>query len=430
MLLIGACRSTGIGPEEDPFGPGLWPFYGSDTRDWAGVRETHALGPLVHRERDGPLELFEVRPLYSRLRSPTQRRSDVLFPIAGCRARGERRVCSVLFLASDHHDRSLGSRQTQIGIAFWGRSKAGRRSGGLFPLWGVFLDRLGYDRIEFWLWPLLARATRGGYHETHLLWPFIAWGSGDGRRVWRFWPFFGESRYEGSYVRRFWLWPLIHQRAERIDADHPTYTLLILPFYGRIDTGPFASRFYLFPLYLHQWSRENRARDRIDLLWPIFTRAHEGDSSDVLHVLPFYARDRRPEEERSAVLMGLLGRTKIREEGHEEDYWRILWAGRLGTRTRSGRVERRVDLWPFYRMTRVREADGREHGYVRVPYLLPLRGLEPDGWNRHYNQLFELYSHRWRDEEARSSLLFGLREWRRSSSEEWTSWGGFLHRRR
>jgi hypothetical protein len=59
-----------------------------------------------------------------------------------------------------------------------------------------------------------------------------------------------------------------------------------------------------------------------------------------------------------------------------------------------------------------------------------MRGLDPDGWDRHYNKLFELYGARWRDGELRSTLLFGLREVRRVRDSVWESWGGFLHLRR
>ena len=105
------------------------------------------------------------------------------------------------------------------------------------------------------------------------------------------------------------------------------------------------------------------------------------------------------------------------------------WAGRVGTRREAGAVERRVDLWPFYRHARFVDARGNERGFTRVPYLLPMRGLDPDGWDRHYNKLFELYGARWLNAERRSSILFGFREARSAPGVEWTSWGGLVHLR-
>jgi hypothetical protein len=191
-----------------------------------------------------------------------------------------------------------------------------------------------------------------------------------------------------------------------------------------------ASRFWLFPLFLRQWNRTDPDVGRIDLLWPFYSKGRSRDGSEFLAVRPVYSHSQRKHEEQTSYLLGLVGTTEIREAGVHERSWRVLWAGRLGTRQEMGRDVRHVDLWPLYRSLRVREEDGTEQGFVRVPYLIPLRALEPDSWNRNYNQLLELYSRRWRNGEQRSSLLFGLREMRRSSRVSWESWGGFLHFRR
>ena len=73
-----------------------------------------------------------------------------------------------------------------------------------------------------------------------------------------------------------------------------------------------------------------------------------------------------------------------------------------------GRSVRRADLWPLLRYSDVEEPDGTRSGFFRLPYLLPLHGLEPDGWDRHYQKLFEVYGASWLDGERRSSLLFPL----------------------
>jgi hypothetical protein len=87
---------------------------------------------------------------------------------------------------------------------------------------------------------------------------------------------------------------------------------------------------------------------------------------------------------------------------------------------------RRADVWPLFRRASFREADGTRHGFLRVPWLLPLRGVDPDGWDRHYNKLFEIYGATWLAGERRSSTLFGLREARSAPGSTWVQWGGWL----
>jgi hypothetical protein len=404
--------------------------YTADALPWAGVREGRALGPLLHWEAQKDRHLFEARPLYSTLASPETRRRDLLFPIAGCRETPDRSLCSLLFLATHRSDTVRHTTRTHLLLGFWGKTESQQRYGGLFPLAGVFRERFGRERIDFLLWPLFARAKGDGFTETHLLWPFFGWGTGGGRSMVKFWPLYGVSKREGMYTRRFFLWPLIHRRSEGLDTDTPTETFLFLPLYGRRDTGPLASRFYMFPLFLKQWHREDPRVVRVDLAWPIYSRSSRADGSETLAIRPFYSRSRREDRQQTSFLSGLVGRTAVHEARLDEVSWRVFWIGRIGARRQQDRELQRVDLWPFYRLRRVRQADGRESGFLRIPYLIPMRGLEPDGWNRNYNQFFELYGARWQDDELRSSLLFGLHEVRRSAAMRWESWAGFLHFRR
>ncbi len=428
--VLSACAGFAGNSEEDPFRRGLWPFYTADAQSWAGVQEVRALGPLLHWEGRADKRLFEARPLYSSIRADHERGWDVFYPVVAHREGADRTQTWLLLLARGRTDHQRGTNQTHLGVFFSGRTEGGKRYGGIFPLWGVFLERLGFDRIDFLLWPLFARGRRGDYTETQILWPFFAYGSGDGRRLLRVWPLFGIDKREGVHDRRFFLWPFVHDRRERLGAVHPHISFFVLPFYGRRDAGPLASRFYLLPLYMRQWDRRKPEVGRLDLLWPIYRRGREADGTDFITLRPFFARSRSDQKQEFSVLLGLVGRTQRHSEGLDERLWRLLWAGRVGKRIEGSRETKHVDLWPFYRSLHVRESGGNEHGFVRVPYLLPMRGLDPDGWDRHYNKLLEFYGARWRNDEERSSLLFGLREVRRAPGVAWESWGGLLHLRR
>ena len=433
LLVCGAlvaCAGVAGRSEENPFRRGVWPLYTSDARAWAGVQETRTLGPFLHWERQADQRFFEARPLYSSIRAERDWRWDLLYPIAAHRVEPDIRQTWLLLLARRRADLLRETSQTQVGLGFSGRTQSRERYGGVFPFMGHFLERFGFDRIRFILWPLFARGERGGYTETHILWPIFKFGKGDGRRLLRVWPLFGLKTREGVYRKYFFLWPFIFRSHEKLDSRHPRHSLFVLPFYGRRDAGPFASRFYLLPLYMRQWDRRNPEIERLSLLWPIYNRGRESDGREYWSLQPFYSQSRSERARETSVLLGLVGRSELSSDTLEEHMVRVFWVSRWGTRQESGVQTRYANLWPFYRSLRIQGQAGNELGFVRLPYLLPMRGLDPDGWDRHYNKLFEVYGARWRDGERRSSLLFGLREVRRARDVVWESWGGFLHLRR
>ena len=427
-LLLCACAGFTPRCEEDPFRRGLWPVYTGDSEEWAGVRESRSLGPFLHWEKSDGQRFFEARPLYSSIRAENLKRRDWLYPLAARREMPDRDQSWLLLLARSRSDHEHETKQRLFGFVYDGHTAGGEKYGGLFPLGGRFLERFGWDKIQFWLWPIFARGQKGGYTETQILWPFFAYGSGDGRKLFRFWPLFGVRQQEGVYDRRFYLWPFIHHRRERLDSAQPRNLFYVLPLYGRLDWGPRASRFYLLPLYLKWWNRNKPDIYRTDLVWPIYTRGRKADGTEFFALRPFYGSSRSDEHDRFSVLLGLVGRERRYSDEFQGQAWRLWWISRLSRSSEKGIGDtRHIDLWPFYRLLDVREADGSSYGFVRLPYLLPMRGLHPDGWDRHYNKLFELYGSRWRNGEYRSSTLFGLRDSRRRSNVVWESWGGLVH---
>jgi hypothetical protein len=398
------CAGLGAPGEEAPFERGLWPLYSADAAPWAGVRERRALGPLLRWEARPTERRFEWRPFYSSLARPELRRFDVLYPVLARRVTPERDQSRLLVLARSRRDADTAASHSTFGIAFRGRTADGEGYSGLFPLYGTLRERLGFDRLSFALWPLFARARRGEYRETQLLWPVFALGRGDGRFKLRVWPLFGVRRRDGISDRRYLLWPLFHWRRDHLDTGRPSRAFYALPFYGRRDRGPQHSRFYLFPLLARQWSDVEPASSRLDLLWPLFSRGRGGDES-LLALRPLYVERSRATARSQSWLLGLLGRSETRAGDLLERNWRLLWVSRFGYRVEGQTEARRIDLWPLFRRASFRAADGTGSGFLRVPWLLPLKGLEPDGWDRHYNGLFQLYRASWLGAERRSSAL-------------------------
>ncbi|MEE8558475.1 MAG: hypothetical protein V3T14_11390 [Myxococcota bacterium] len=430
LLLVGCVFGNGSPGKGDPFGPGLWPLTTGDRRPWAGTLERQWLGPLIHQEahlREGSIEerRLEVRPLYSWRATERETEHDLLFPLARRRRKPDRDGSWLFWLARSRDNAETQEREWMSGPVYRGRTDDGRGYSGFFPLLGKFKETFGLEHMRFILWPLYARGQEGEYTETQILWPFFAYGQGGGRFKLRIWPLFGVVRRPNE-VRRFFLWPFIHHhRSEGLVSSR---SFFVIPLYGRRDTGAAHTRFYLFPLYSRQWHDSNPNVHSLELLWPLFTHTRNRQGEARWALRPLVDIVRGPERRAWSVGLGLLGRSRTESEGFWEEELRILWTGRIGQRHEESFHSRRVELWPLLRFSDRRGRDGNE-GFLRFPSLLPLHGLDPDGWDRHYNKLFELYGSRWRGDERRSSLLFGLREVRQSPTERWSSWAGLLHLR-
>ncbi len=429
VLALISLPTPSLGADEptagSPFKRGLWPFYTGDARPWAGTQDARALGPVFHWRNREDSKFFEMRPFYSSDETADHSIWRVLFPVVGHRDREDHDQTWLLMLGRDRTNITKSRRDTVLGPLWLGRNADGSRFGGLFPLAGKFVDRLGFDEITFGLWPLIARAKHGEYTETQILWPFFAWGSGGGRFKLRIWPFFGVERKKGIFDHRYFVWPLIHWRRDALDAETPERALYILPVYGRRDAGRYATRFYLWPLFTRQWDREGLGPERIDLLWPFYTRI-QGPNIEMRAIRPVYSRKFTPNEREIGLLFGALARRQAKYEDLAVDQWRVFWAGRIGVRSSPDQTLEHFDLWPLYRYQERVDKKGIRSGFVRVPYILPMRGLDPDGWDRHYNKLFEVYGSAWRADEYRNSWFWGFKETRRSTQERWSNWLGFL----
>ncbi len=423
-LLLGA-PSARAG--DDPFARGLWPFWTGDALPWAGLRETRALGPFYERVESADAEHWVARPFLSRRIEPERSRWDALFPLAARDVSDARDESWLVLLL--HRERETASERSELrsGMSFRGTNADGTRWGGVFPFYGTLRGRLGMDEIRFVLFPLFARGRKGGYTETHLLWPFFSRGDGDGRSQLRVWPLFGFDRNEGRWRRSFWLWPLVHRSEQLLDSTRPERSLWVVPFYGWREIGSWQTRFWMFPLLSYQWDRADPAPYAMDVLWPLWSSSDDGRGTRLRALRPLWWQRTTPESRRSVALLGLVGRERVFADDLRESSWQLLWASSVGQRQEDYAEQRWADVWPLLRARWSRDGEGAESARLSAPFLLPMRGLDPDGWQSHWNGLFEVYRRELLEGERRSSWLWGLHEVRERPGESWHSVGGLLH---
>jgi hypothetical protein len=414
---------------DDPFERGLWPFWTGDALPWAGLRETRALGPLYERVESDGATRWAARPFVSRRIEPERRRWDVLFPLAARDESAERDEAWVLLYLHRERERTSPRSELRTGISFRSTNADGTRSSGLFPFYGTLRGRLGMDEIRFVLFPLFARGRKGGYRETHLLWPFFSRGSGDGRSQLRLWPLFGFDHNAGRWRRAFWLWPFVHRSEKLLDSERPERSLWIVPLYGWREIGTWQTRCWLFPLLSYQWDRADPTPYAMDVLWPLWSSSDDGRGTRGFALRPLWWQKQTPESWRGVGLLGLVGRERVFGDDLRESSWQLAWASGIGQRQQGYAEQHWADVWPLFRARWSRDPEGAERARLSAPFVLPMRGLDPDGWRTHWNGLFELYRREMLEGERRSSWLFGLHESRERPGETWHSFGGLLHLR-
>jgi hypothetical protein len=300
------------------FGPGI-----------EGGARTTAAGPVFERKRvRGGGELHAVRPLYSRLTEEQRDRvlHEFLWPVGMLKlSRGEStwRFLTAYGQDFDVADDKSRWRAWLLPLAYAGRSAEGERYAAVFPLGGRICEFLGYDRIEFFLFPLWSRTAVNDIRAGSVLWPLVTWGEGEGVRRFRFFPFYGYSAREGRWHKRFVLWPLWTSAR----YDYP---------------GGRGSGFVLFPLCGYA-ATENGGRTWMAL--PPFFRYSHGAGQTVLNCPWPFIRLASGERER-CYLWPLWGRKQI---GPVRS-WFCLWPVFSGeTVERPETTVRRFVALPFVR---------------------------------------------------------------------------------
>jgi hypothetical protein len=405
----------------------LWPFVVRDARPVAGIATTRVAGPFYEswtRDSEADPEAREtgwtLRPLAARIEDEAST-FEFLFPLGQLRRDDEGTRLRLTPLV-DHVFRPSGDDAVEEAddrpngwtflLAFGGRTREGSRYGGVFPLAGFAEQRFGLERLDFLLFPLFARGREAsGYRRVHVLWPFFSWGSGGGRRTLRVWPLYGSDVRQGEWSKRFALWPLVHWQTERPGEPDERRVRLVLPFWGETERRHARSRMLLGPLWIRAENDLTGERST-DVLWPFFHRGSRPASetyagSREIRVEPFYRHAVAPGRERTGALFGLVERSRGHEGELAFDSFRVAFAARFASARdeASGASLVRRELWPFFRYADATAEDGRDAGFLRAPWLLPLRG---EGFERHALGLFTGYERRWRSGERRTDWLWGL----------------------
>ena len=204
----------------------------------------------------------------------------------------------------------------------------------VFPLGGTVLNRFGYDRISWTLFPLYGRFDRGGATTTTVPWPFIKILQGHGNHGFALWPLFGWRAQAGVYREQFYLWPLIYQNEAKMSAPIPEESLGVLPFYARDQGDGFRSETFLWPFFGYTHRQAPYRYHETRWFWPLLVQGR-GDDRRVNRWAPLYTHSVIKGDDKHWVLWPLFRQEQWTEAGLTQTKTQLLYFLYWSLRERS-----------------------------------------------------------------------------------------------
>jgi hypothetical protein len=425
MLLLGLAESLCLlaGAEERNF----WPIMVEQT-----AAEKANGGAVVSWQGGGPLFFSQpqpeggsaggFRPFYVYQKNPVDRpiESDFLYPLLTHRESETDHRWSFFNLVNREGPKdpaAPGVRGFDVWPFYFSRDTGDPTTSyhAVFPIQGTILNRLGYDRLSWTLFPLYGRFDQRGVTTTATPWPFIKVVTGDGHHGFAFWPLFGWRGKEGVYRERFYLWPLVYKNEARLGEPRPEVKLGVLPFYARDESASSKSETYVWPFfgYTHRTAPDHYRETR--WFWPLFVQGR-GDDRYVNRWGPFYTHSIIKGDDKHWVLWPLFREEKWRDGGLTQTKTQFLYFLYWSLRQRSTAnpalaQAQKTHLWPL--LSYWDNGAGRR----QFQLLSPLEVFFPDNEpvRLAYSPLFALYRYERRSaDEVRSSFLWDAITWQRT----------------
>ncbi|HHO75485.1 MAG TPA: hypothetical protein ENN05_03525 [Deltaproteobacteria bacterium] len=292
--------------------------------------ERIALRPLLHIEEQG---------------------TDILYPL------GKNTSSRGLFFPV-YSSRVLENSMHRTLFPFFHGSYMNTSYAGLFPVYGKFYHRFGYDESHFFLWPVYSSTTYDTIRTHNILWPVFSYCKD---RTFKIFPLYGykknlESRHD------FLLWPIFHHIRGPRNMD----AMLFL--FQRSYGDNYESTSILWPFFT--LSRDFQAQHTsIDAPWPLIRYAKGG--YEEIRIFPLYHKKIIP----GTYSMKTIGWPLYKNELHHDHNGELrrhkttilILSNHSYTINEMGQEETDTTLWPIWYQSKT------SNGFSwHFPWILPL----------------------------------------------------------
>ncbi|WP_411822526.1 hypothetical protein [Leptospira sp. 'Mane'] len=137
-------------------------------------------------------------------------------------------------------------------LFMWGKGETARENYfSIFPIYGRIRNKLSYQELNYFLFPIYTEWKYKTFEAKSLFWPLTMYGKSETRSEFRIFPLFSRKVHDGKYKRYSVLWPFFQWGEEKLDKKEPTNYSLFFPFYlsKNSQDGNMKSRAFLwFPI--------------------------------------------------------------------------------------------------------------------------------------------------------------------------------------
>ncbi|MBL9134824.1 MAG: hypothetical protein JNK85_03105 [Verrucomicrobiales bacterium] len=418
-----------------------------------------AAGPFYYRQDRENETLWAVPPFISSAISDDGERSQMFIipPLFSYRRYGEDRRWQVGQLLNRSNQERIEDgliRRFNVFPFFFYQDSPNPANDywGLMPIYGKLQGRLFRDEVEFVLFPAWLKTRKGTMTTRNIAFPFIHFRDGPGLNGWQFWPLVGHEHLEPSTRTN------IADDLEIVPGHDKTFALWPMYFRNRLDLGTTnaGSVDAVLPLF---YLERTPKRDHTSVMWPFFswTDNHEeqfkqwntpwplvgfarGEGKTLNRVIPLFSVGHTKTLEAQTYLWPIYRRRHQMTENFDRDRWQlgiVFYADLKELNKATGKTARRIDSWPLFSWTR--DPDGNRRLQV-LSVVEPFRrglGIERNWsplWSiwrdersgtsdaRSQSLLWNLYRRDKTPESTKSSLLFGLVQYEKTSAGRRWRW--------
>jgi hypothetical protein len=294
---------------------------------------------------------------------------------------------------------------------------------GIFPLWGELKNRLFYDRISWFAFPLYSKWEDNDERTYAFLWPIFRYREGPLSKGFTIWPLIGNFERENDYHERFALWPLLYYHQRQLYKDIPDTQIGILPLYARETREGYKREDYLWPFFGYT-DIADPTYEEIRILWPIIIQGR-GENRYINQVAPLYSLSERNGKKSTWFLWPLFNVKQYQSDGVDIRKFRLLYfLYQNTTQTVADETEEFIatkrHLWPFFSYWETRE------GMTQFQLLSPLEPLFQgnEEIRKTYSPIFSIYRYQEINRQNKDmDMLFSLIHFERRPDHERLEFG-------
>ncbi|TGN18716.1 hypothetical protein [Leptospira idonii] len=306
-------------------------------------------------------------------------------------------------------------------LFLWGKGDSPRENYfSIFPFYGKIRNKLSYQELNYFLFPIYTDWKYKTYEARSILWPLTMRGKSESRDDLRIFPFYSKKEHFGKYKRQSILWPFLQWGEERLDKKEPSRYFMFFPFYNTKDSkdGNMKSRAYLwFPvlnsLFSYGYDRKT-GQTNYSALFILFqyTTSVKKDTEKFI-LFPFYGYSYFAKKESEFISPFYFSLAQNTNHLKSKSYFLIPFFSHIKQEfVETGRTDLYWKFWPLLRYHR----DSEGNSVWNTISIIPIRfeGME-ETWEpifsivefrkssngeKRIHLLSRLYTQRWTEKET------------------------------